>query len=314
MTSADQATKHLVHAAASPRYAVVFKTYSWDAFIARQLERYDAIIETGDLFVSVDETNGNVGPIPHDRVVRTRNDELIALGLANRFEKGSLIWWNADYPHYQFFKAHPDYDYYVFVEYDTCVTIDIDTLIDQVATTRADLVAHPRLPTRTWYWTRFHAATYDIERINGSLNCITILSNRAMRVLMQRRLDMSRQADIPFWPISEVFIATEIVNAGYKFLPLSEFGDVAHYDSFPPLLEEELSSLHPAGFAHPVLNRSRYIHSHLHYGYRLVDYLLPHSLLHRSLARVSGPVPRSQIAVAFWRRCIEVVRQRFGAP
>ena len=72
----------------------------------------------------VDETNGPVGPIPHDDVIRTTNAEILALGLANAFGKGGLLWWNTDYPNYLAFEKLPSCDYYVFAEYDTCVNLD----------------------------------------------------------------------------------------------------------------------------------------------------------------------------------------------
>src|ERR1700742_4753961 len=99
------------------RYAVIFKTYTWDSFVHRQASRCRAATGDGDFFIMVDETNRSIGDIPFERVVRTTNAQLVSFGLANRFEVGSLIWWNADYPHYQFQDQYPDYDYYVFVEY-----------------------------------------------------------------------------------------------------------------------------------------------------------------------------------------------------
>ena len=278
------------------RYAIILKTYVWDDFVARQVERLRLVAGSGDLFVSVDETNGTAGPIPHDKIVRTCNADMVALGLADRFEKGSLLWWNADYPHYQFFDLHRTYDYYLFIEYDACVTGGIETLVARAAEQSADFVALPnRFPHDRWRWAKPHAGTYSLESMRGSLNCITLFSARAMRLLMRRRLEMSRQPDIPFWPISEVFLATEIAAAGYVFLPLQQFGDVSRYDWFPPFLEDDLPAPPADSFIHPLLDRHRYIQSLLRQKCRLRD-ILPHSALRRELDRLSERASALQIA------------------
>ena len=55
---------------ATPRCAVVFKTYAWDEFVERQARRLAEAAGALDFYVSVDETNGPVGPIPFERVTR----------------------------------------------------------------------------------------------------------------------------------------------------------------------------------------------------------------------------------------------------
>ena len=46
-----------------PRCAVVFKTYAWDGFVERQARRLAEAAGALDFYISVDETNGPVGPI-----------------------------------------------------------------------------------------------------------------------------------------------------------------------------------------------------------------------------------------------------------
>ena len=289
------------------RYAVILKTYSWDAFNARQLDRLQRVLGSGDLFISADETNGGIGPIPHDRVIRTCNADMVALGLANRFEKGSLLWWNADYPHYQFFDGHPDYDYYIFVEYDACITTGLEQLVSEVAEGGGDFVALPNpFSNEKWRWARHHAGTYETSVMRGSLNCITLFSNRAMRLLMRRRLDMSQQSGIAFWPISEVFLASEIAKAGYVFLPLQQFGNVSHYSWSPPILEDDLPSMPARSFIHPLLDPRRYTRNLIRYQCRFRD-VLPGSTLRRRIARCSGTVSASQIMTEASRQLLRKV-------
>ncbi|WP_424139430.1 hypothetical protein [Roseomonas chloroacetimidivorans] len=305
---------NLVEAGSShvPRYAVVFKTHTWDGFILRQFQRYRDAPRTGDAFIVADETNGPIGPIEHDRVLRATDADLIAMGLADRAERGSLIWWNTDYPHYLFASKFPQYDYYLFVEYDTVINCEIDELIRCVSAAGADFVA---LPTRCskldWQWTWHHLATYDFDSIEGSLNCISICSNRALRHFMQRRLEMSRQSsagEIAFWPCNEVFLATEAKMANLKMASLSEFGNADGYEWYPPYLEEDLEDFRDLTFLHPVLDEPRYMTSILRFSW-LTDYFSRGSRLAGALKRF--PKYKPLVARAFCRRLVFRTHERW---
>lgn len=268
------------------RYAVVFKTYAWDAFVHRQASRCEAAAGPGDFFVSIDETSGPVGPVPFDRVVRTGNAEIIALGFADRFEKGSLLWWNPDYVHYQFQERHPEYDYYVFVEYDVVVRMGIERLVGEMAARQADLIDLPaRTPKQDWFWTIYHRQTYGFEELQGSLICLTAFSRRALQMLAGRRRAMAGDGAVRFWPMAEVFIPTEIARAGYRSLSLAEFGPVDQYQWFPPVLEDDLAGAGGDAVLHPVLDRDRYVAAMLRSTARFRSFLYPRSRMWRSLAR-----------------------------
>src|SRR5271170_6495832 len=101
---------------AASRCAVVLKTYAWDPFVERQARRLAEAAGALDFYISVDETNGQVGPIPFERVIRFTCADLAAAGLPMRSVSGAVLWWNPDYAHYQFQEQYPDYDYYLFVE------------------------------------------------------------------------------------------------------------------------------------------------------------------------------------------------------
>lgn len=268
------------------RYAVVFKTYAWDAFVHRQASRCEAATGSGDFFVSIDETSGPVGLVPFDRVVRTGNAEITALGFANRFERGSLLWWNPDYVHYQFQERHPEYDYYVFIEYDVVVRTSIERLVARMAARQADLIDLPaRTPKQDWFWTIYHRQTYAFEDLRGSLICLTAFSRRALQMLAGRRREMTRDDAIRFWPMAEVFIPTEIARAGYRSMSLAEFGQVDQYQWFPPALEDDLAGMDGDAFLHPVLDRRRYVAAMLKSTARFRSFLYPRSRMWRSLAR-----------------------------
>jgi hypothetical protein len=301
---------------AGRNYLLVFKTHAWDAFIARQFARYRANCRAGDVVILVDETNRQLGEIPYDNVIRTTNSELLGLGLANAYGKGSLIWWNTDYPNYFAANRLPDYDYYVFVEYDSCANLDIDLFVEAIAARGADAVALPtRQPKSNWYWTKFHERVYRYEEICGSLNCISAFSARAVQLLFERRRahTIEHQAGrMPFWPGNEVFIATEINRAGYKFCSLEEFGDATQYEWHPPILEADLCE-QTGTFLHPVLDTSRYIASVLKFEPDLSSYFVPNSPLRRQLARFPARDYLPHMPAAFRRQVMVKLRQALGA-
>ncbi len=242
------------------RYAVVFKTYIWDDFVERQARRCEESASTGTFYVLVDETGGPLGPIPFARVIRTSNAELTTRGYAPRFERGSLLWWNADYPHYHFHDVCPDYDFYVFIEYDALYVGHFDHLIREIAKQGIDLAAFPLPePKASWCWTQPHLRVYPMESLEGCLICISVISNRALGALSKRRLAMSCDESIAFWPSAEVFLATECKLLGFHVASLEAYGDASGFNWRPPRLEEKVIQRSGPAFFHPVYDRRRYI-------------------------------------------------------
>ena len=91
---------------------------------------------------------------------------------------------------------------------------------------------------------------------------------------------------VGYWPLSEVFVATEIHRAGLVARPLSQFGDVSGYAWFPPFLEEDVP-LHPGRtFLHPVLDPPRYVALTLKSNAPPLAFLWPSSRERRLLARL----------------------------
>lgn len=269
------------------KYAVVFKTYSWDAFIERQALRAERLAKgQQDFFISIDETNGPVGAVPFRNVLRTTNDDLIRMGLPHRWEMGSLLWWNADYIHYYFHNLFPDYDFYVFIEYDCIVTGELGSSFADAMGRGYDSVFLPiENAAQDWYWTDLHLQTYDRLVLKASLNCFSIFTKRALAVLKSRRIAMGSDRDVKYWPSGEVFVATEMHRAKLLALSLDEIGSIDAYKSFPPMLERDVEETRSPAFFHPVLDEKRYIASLLKTTAKLVDFVQPWSPLHRSLAR-----------------------------
>ena len=66
---------------AAVRYALVFRTHSWDDFVERQFDRVRLRARSADIFVLVDETRGKIPNIGADHVVSVTNGEILAAGL-----------------------------------------------------------------------------------------------------------------------------------------------------------------------------------------------------------------------------------------
>jgi hypothetical protein len=249
---------------APPSCAVVFKAYAWDAFIERQARRLCAAAGNLDFYVQIDETNGAVGPVPFPRVVRFTCADLEASGLPMRFGLGGVLWWNPDYAHYQFLQQQPNYDYYVFVEYDCVVQCSIEDFVRRAAAQRADLVALPiPQPFATWHWMAYQRDVYPWDEVKLALLNVTLHSAAGLRRLRERRMAMVG-VTAGGWPSSEVFVPTEMASAGMNVLSLKDFGDVSRCDWFPPTVEDALKAEGANAFLHPVLDRRRYIASVLH--------------------------------------------------
>ncbi len=279
-----------IGAAPAPHYAVVFRTHFWDDFTRRQLDRLKRRT-TADIFVLVDETKGPVAGVEHDRVIRVTGELVLKAGYAAAGE-GALLWFNGDYPLYHFRTLQPTYHYYLQLEYDVVLNLDLDGLMAQVAEDQADLVALTKGdPPSQWYWRRTLLEAYEADEIRFQLICVSIFSGRALDHLSRRRLALSDDYSagrLSTWPFCEGFIATEMARSDLKVRELSAYGPTDGYDFWPPFVEADLDGLANLPFIHPVLDRDRYVDSILKYTVGIRDFINPASLMHRKMRRL-GP-------------------------
>ncbi len=249
-------------ASSAPRCAVVFKTYAWDGFVERQARRLAEAAGALDFYVQIDETNGSVGPVPFERVIRFTCADLAAAGLPPRFGLGGVLWWNPDYAHYQFLEQQPDYDYYLFVEYDCVLQCSLEQFVARAAAKGADLIALPiKQPFHKWHWMAYQRDVYPPNEVKLALLNTCLHSARGLKLLHERRLAMQADPLLHDWPSSEVFVPSEIARAGMNYLSLADFGDVSRSDWFPPTMEDDLRPGNGDAFIHPVLDRRRYLAS-----------------------------------------------------
>ncbi len=249
----------------TPRCAVVFKTYAWDGFVERQARRLAEAAGALDFYISFDETGGPAGPIPFEHVIRFTCADLKAVGLAMRSPVGGVLWWNPDYAHYHFLKQCPNFDYYLFVEYDCVAQCSLEQFVYRAVAKGADLIAMPMSsPHHLWHWMPYQRDVYRAGEVQRALLNVCFHSSRALNLLYQRRLAMKSDPSVRNWPNSELFVPTEVVRAGMTWLPLGDFGDLSRYVWFPPTLEDDLRRADGNAFLHPVLDRRRYVSSMLH--------------------------------------------------
>jgi F5/8 type C domain len=247
-----------------PAYAVLFKCHYWDAFTQRQLERIKRRTGSGEIFVVVDETGGSVQTTghPEDRVVRISRAIAHDIGLEH-FGATPVFWYSNDYPLHIFTRRYPHYQYYVMVEFDVVLTVDLDAVINRLAETGTDFVGEPiRTPLMQWPWRSSCDGWYDIGHIHHWLTCLAIFSNRAAHYLYERRVAAGlrlRSGSVASLPMCEAVIPTELHLGGFRLMRLNELGSTACYDTAPPRPEESLPDLTGEAFIHPVLDAQRFL-------------------------------------------------------
>ena len=124
----------------------------------------------------------------------------------------------------------------------------------------ADLVALPiSWPFELWHWMPYQRDVYPPGEVKLALLNVCFLSSPALQPIASAAARHESDPSIRGWPSSEVFVPTEVVRAGMTWLSLADFGDVSHYDWFPPTLEEDLRPADGDAFLHPVLDRRRYL-------------------------------------------------------
>ncbi len=275
--------------AGPPRTAVIFRTHFWDSFAQRQFDRLLAVAGGTDVFVLVDETNGPVAGITHPHVVRVTADGLLAMGFA-RAGEGNLLWFNGDYPLYRFQELHPDYDYYVQLEYDVLIGQPIAALVARLQADAVDFVGLTKGDTGDrWFWRGTMTGAYAQADMRNQLICLCVFSGPALRHLWQARLAQSADwhaGTLAVWPFCEGFIPSELARAGFERRELSDFGTTQAYDHWPPFLEADAPDLSHEDFVHPVLDEPRFVASMHKYHIGLAGYLNPASQFHRKLRRL----------------------------
>lgn len=269
------------------RYAVLMKVHYWDEFAERRLRHLLSKVGTGDVYIFVDETNGPVGQVTHDRIIRATERDMEKLGLPV-YLPGYVFWYNTDYPLYYFYLKNNFYDYYLMCEHDAVVNIDVDEFVQTAERERVDYVGFPLAKTH-WPLGTCDGVYPESFTLHQWLSCISLYSRRSIEFLLDRRRILARRyesGEIANWPNNEAFIPTEMHNNGFVVRKLGDFGKVDRYDWWPPSHENDLPLLQEQGFLHPVLDERRYVPSCMRHSV-LWGYFWPNTQLRRLLSRSS---------------------------
>ena len=245
------------------RYAVLFKAFTFDPFVARQLSRTVTAAPGGDVFFMIDETRAPGGEIEFDRVIRYRESDVLNLGFPG-ISVDSLFWYNADYPLYYFHHLRPEYDFVVMIEYDAVVNVNLDILVDTMRQQELDLVGHGVEKTdANYWWTHTMLRFYDRAVVRPYLICVSAFSVKAIKHLAACRLRHAESGvrDPEEWPIGECLVGTELALANFRIGDLADFGSLKRYDWWPPMHERELRRLTGEAVIHPVLVGRRFAKS-----------------------------------------------------
>ncbi len=251
-------------------------------------------------------------------MVRITDQAILDAGYVAAGE-GSLQWYSGDVPLYLFRAAHPDYDYYIQIEYDAVVNVSVDELVARLDSGGVDVLGLTNKdiePIETWHWRSSCLDAYSPEEIKGVLICFSAYSKRALQRLEHAR---SAQAEefhrgaIKRWPYCEAYVATEAHRQNLSVHQLSQFGDVDRYRWWPPYLEEELPRFAGNSFVHPVLDAPKFVPSLFKMDLGLRALLNPASWLHRKL-RMLGPAAYAKALGAHLPKAIAFNLRRRRGP
>lgn len=157
-----------------PRTAILLATHLIDDTV---IEQYRALqTEAGadaDVFVLYDNTRGDWPAVSagHDFRAHPFNwDEIYARGYKVDFYRRRELHWlgHNDLTTLSFWRAHPDYDYYWFIEYDVRFTGNWRDFFDEFRDNRADLLTTTLVRRRDvpdfYWWASFHSPKWFFRR------------------------------------------------------------------------------------------------------------------------------------------------------
>ena len=298
---------------AAPRYALVVRTHFWDDFVRRQLERLRPHLGRGDLFLLIDVTRGDITPDEPVATFKVTDPEILRRGYIDNGD-GSIQWFSGDVPLYLFRERHPDYDYYVQLEYDVNVAFPFDDLVDKLASETVDFVALTMKDIWQWFWVDSCLDFYPADQVEHQLICMSAFSNDALRRFETARLAQAerfRSEGLKRWPMCEGYLSSEARRQGMNRRELSDYVETSMYNWYPPLTEGALADLPAGGAMHPVLDDERFIAAVLKHEPSFTGLVNPFGWRQQALRRlgarkylalVASPRFRTAVAEAWGRR------------
>jgi len=190
-------------------YAVLFKTHIWDQTVIKLYDLLCSKAKHGQIFVIIDDDTAQFDDPPGTSVIRYGHGHLQRCGLENT---GSF-WANGDYQTILFWLDHSHFDYYVSVEYDVAVGVDLDAIIASMEANRIDSLSEP-VSEDIAHWPHLGSCVdfYNFRDIKPGLFCISFFSRAMVAAIYARRLlqvQQKRKLATNLFPLGEAVLGSE---------------------------------------------------------------------------------------------------------
>lgn len=240
------------------RVALFLRTHDWGPFARDAATRAAARAVGADVFILADETrSGPIDAAPFARIGHTEAD-FPALGLpAIHHPSAVMLWWNCDYGILDGILKQPDYDWYLVVEDDVAINLDLMGLVDTLAAQGIDAVVSHR-PNEIAGWS--FAATMadsDYARLVWAPMMVVILRHAAAVFLVaERRRLAARHAagEMAAWPFSDGFLPSALLHGGFVVRPLGDYVDTSRFSASLIHLASDPAVRAPGAAFHSVLD------------------------------------------------------------
>lgn len=207
---------------------VALRTHFWNetaVFLARKL--YGST-PSCDFIVLCDETNRTIDTVPFEKLSHT--SDMSTLGLPAWPPGVNNLHFNGDYPLYVMREKYPDYDFYLMVEADAIINIDIERLLFHCCKEKIDVLGE--VDEIDIHGTNlYHKSARKWFPITAKVFFpIVGLSGRFIDDLYKMRMAIINDGGSPEdWPYCEVFLGSMVVCSQVKRLQLSDFADIKKY-------------------------------------------------------------------------------------
>jgi len=247
--------------------AILFKVYYWDADVEFLFNILKEKNKECDLFIVRDTTkikcyipekyNINVFDIDIDQI------EKLSLPVCGGFYD------NSDYAEILFYLNNLDYDFYVPIEHDCAVYVDIAKITHEMKDCNIDIVYYPQ-PVDITHWPHKwkNIPYFNDEDIVAAYVCVHFASRKFLNYLTIERLVESTQKtkqNLAHWPYGESVIGSLHKKYNLKYKNMQNFcSPLTNYSWKNALTVDSLSRINTKNsIIHPVSNIDKCIRTNL---------------------------------------------------
>ena len=204
---------------------IILRTHLFGERERTLMKRLESV-RSHSVAIAVDESKGFIDVSPYQKISVTYSS-CTKLGL---YCPPDFTWRNGDYVFYLAREQYPAERYFWMLEPDVEHSFISDSALFEHFDKQTDvdlLIPHFCASTTGWWW--HQTARARSTGVKRALFCIARLSAQAVDLcLRERQKGRFSLRERLFWPNDEVFVATEIVNAGLTAADLNDFGSPAY--------------------------------------------------------------------------------------